>query len=408
MRNPSKKATIAGVHRTLSVYVAGQIVPPFVVSLLAFTLVFLTGHMLRLTELVVSRGAPVGQVASLFALVLPTLLETTLPMAFLLGILHGCGRLSRNGETLAFKACGVGPFHFLVPVALAALPVSLLTLGLSVFVRPAANLALKEEIQAAARVGAGALLKEKVFNDLFPNVLIYVDEVTPPGNAFRGVLIVDRRDETAENLIIGKAALLLSDGEANSIGLRLFDGAVHERGRSGFSQTSFRSYDLRLELDRLLSPQDPGSRRPEEMPLPRLREAIRSKSARGLSAVPEVMEAHRRFAFPAAPLVFALLGTAIVLAPSRPSSGRSRGLLSCLAWLLAYYALLSVGAALGENGKVPPRLAPWLPNLVVGLTAAYLFARTLKETPSPWNARAAGWLRALRRTTAARHGTPAK
>ena len=396
------------MHRTLSFYVAGRIVPPFLVSLLAFTLVFLTGHMLRLTELVVSRGAPVGRVAGLFALVLPTLLETTLPMAFLLGILHGCGRLSRNGETLAFEACGVGPFHFLAPVALVALPVALLTLGLSLFVRPAANLALKEEVRAAARSGAGALLKEKVFNDLVPDVLIYVDEVVPPGNSFRRVLIVDQRDGAAENFIIGKAALLLSDGESDSLGLRLFDGAVHERRRSGFSQTSFRTYDLRLELDRLLSPQELGARRPEEMPLPLLREAIRSKSARGLDAAPEVMEAHRRFAFPAAPLVFALLGTAIVLAPSRPSSGRSRGLLSCLAWLLAYYALLSVGAALGENGKVPPWLAPWLPNLVVGLTAAYLFARTLTETPSPWNARAASWLRTLRRTTPAGRESPAK
>ena len=396
------------MHRTLSFYVAGRIVPPFLVSLLAFTLVFLTGHMLRLTELVVSRGAPVGRVAGLFVLVLPTLLETTLPMAFLLGILHGCGRLSRNGETLAFEACGVGPFHFLAPVALVALPVALLTLGLSLFVRPAANLAMKEEVHAAARSGAGALLKEKVFNDLVPDVLIYVDEVVPPGNSFRRVLIVDQRDGAAENFIIGKAALLLSDGESDSLGLRLFDGAVHERRRSGFSQTSFRTYDLRLELDRLLSPQEPGARRPEEMPLPLLREAIRSKSARGLDAAPEVMEAHRRFAFPAAPLVFALLGTAIVLAPSRPSSGRSRGLLSCLAWLLAYYALLSVGAALGENGKVPPWLAPWLPNLVVGLTAAYLFARTLTETPSPWNARAASWIRTLRRTTPAGRESPAK
>lgn len=397
------------MHRTLSFYVAGRIVPPFLVSLLAFTLVFLTGHMLRLTELVVSRGAPVGRVASLFALVLPTLLETTLPMAFLLGILHGCGRLSRNGETLAFKACGVGPFHFLAPVALVALPVSLLTLGLSVFVRPAANLAVKQEVHAAARSGAGALLKEKVFNDLVPDVLIYVDEVVPPGNAFRGVLIVDRRDRTGENLIIGKAALLLPPGETDSLGLRLFDGAVHERRKSGFSQTSFRTYDLRLELDSLLSPRDLGARRPDEMPLPRLREAIRSKSARGLDAAPEIMETHRRFAFPAAPLVFALLGTAIVLAPSRPSSGRSRGLLSCLAWLVAYYALLSVGAALGENGKVPPQLAPWLPNLVVGLAAAYLFARTLTETPSSWSVRVASWLRTtLRRTTPAGRGTPAQ
>jgi len=392
------------VHRTLSAYVAGQIIPAFLVGLLAFTLVFLTGRIVKLIELVISRGAPPGQIAGLFALILPTLLETTLPMAFLLGVLYGCGRLSRDNETLAFKACGVGPFHFLVPVALVALAVSLLTLGLSVLVRPAANMAVKRELYNVAKSRAGSLLQENVFNDLFPKVLIYVDKVVPPGNTFQGVLIVDQRNEDAEHLIIGRVGLLLSDNETNSIGLRLFDGVMHERraGGSDFSQTSFNVYDLNLELGRILSPLDRGPRSPEEMPLPRLREAIRSKSEQGLGAIPESMELHRRFALPFAPLVFALLGIAIVLAPSGSPRGRSQGVASCVAWLFAYYALLSVGTAMGENGKLPPWLALWLPNMVVGLIAIGLFTRTLRESPSPLR-----WLRAGRRARANRE-VPAK
>ena len=397
------------MHRTLSAYVAGQIIPAFLVGLLAFTLVFLTGRIVELIELVVSRGAPPGQIARLFALILPTLLETTLPMAFLLGVLYGCGRLSRDNETLAFKACGVGPFHFLAPVALVALAVSLLTLGLSVLVRPAANLAVKKELYAVAKSRAGSLLQENVFNDLFPKVLIYVDKVVPPGNTFQGVLIVDQRDENAEHLIIGRVGLLLSDNETNSIGFRLFDGVIHERraGGSDFSQTSFNVYDLNLELGRILSPLDRGPQSPEEMPLPRLRETIRSKAAQGLGAIPERMEMHRRFVFPFAPLVFALLGIAVVLAPSASPRGRSQGVASCVAWLFAYYALLSVGTAMGENGKLPPWLALWLPNMVVGLISIGLFIRTLRESPSPLDLKRGGWLQRRQRTRANRE-VPAK
>ncbi len=394
------------MHRTLSAYVAGQIIPPFLVGLFAFTLVFLTGRIVRLIELVVSRGAPAGQIARLFALILPTLLETTLPMAFLLGILYGCGRLSRDNETLALKACGVGPFHFLIPVGLVALAVSLLTLGLSVFVRPAANLAVKQELYAIARNRAGSLLKEQVFNDVFPDVLIYVDRVVPPGNTFQGVLIVDQRDRNAENLIIARVALLLAD--TNSIGLRLYDGMIHERRkkRAGFSQTSFNVYNLQLELDHLLSPRAAGRRSPEDMSLEGLRETIRSKSARGVSAIPEVMETHRRFAFPFAPLVFAVLGTAMVLTPRRPSAGRSHGVASCLAWLFAYYALLSVGTAMAENGKIPPGLGPWLPNLLVGLISVHLFIRALRESPSPLHATVRSRLQALGRRLVTRREVP--
>lgn len=394
------------MHRTLSAYVAGRIIPPFLVGLFAFTLVFLTGRIVQLIELVVSRGAPAGQVARLFGWILPTLLETTLPMAFLLGILYGCGRLSQDNETLALKACGVGPLPFLVPVGLVALAVSLLTFGLSVFVRPAANLAVKQELYALARNRAGSLLREQVFNDVFPGVLIYVDRVVPPGNTFQGVLIVDQRDRNTENLIIARVALLLAD--TDSIGLRLYDGMVHERQkqRPGFSRTSFNVYNLHLEWDPLLSPLAPERRSPEDMGRAGLRQTIRSKSARGASAIPEVMETHRRFAFPFAPLVFAVLGVAIVLTPHRPSAGRSHGVASCLGWLFAYYALLSVGTAMAENGKIPPELGPWLPNLLVGLISVYLFIRALKESPSPLHATVRSRLQVLGRRLVTRREAP--
>ncbi len=375
------------MHRTLSAYVTGQIIPPFLVGLLAFTLVFLAGRITRLIELVVSRGAPLDQIAKLFALITPTLLETTMPMAFLLGILYGCGRLARDNETLAFKACGVGPVHFLIPVLLLGLAVSLLTLGLSILVRPAANLAVKKEIYAVAKNRAGSLLREKVFNDFFPKVLVYVDSIVPPGNTFQGILIIDQRDPAAEHLIIGRVALLHSDSDANAISLRLYDGMVHERrpDRSQFSQTSFNVYNLNLELEHLPALDD-ESGNPEEMSMGSLREAIRTKTAQGAGAIPEMMELHRRFAFPFAPLVFAVLGLAIVLAPNRSSAGRSHGVAACIAWLFAYYALFAVGTAMGENGKIPAALALWLPNLVVGCIAVWLFIRTLLDSPSPFSA----------------------
>ncbi|OGP97838.1 MAG: hypothetical protein A2W10_10975 [Deltaproteobacteria bacterium RBG_16_55_12] len=53
----------------------------------------------------------------------------------------------------------------------------------------------------------------------------------------------------------------------------------------------------------------------------------------------------------------------------------------CLSWLLVYYGLLSIGKALGERDLLPPALALWLPNIVVGLIAIRLFQKALKESP---------------------------
>lgn len=389
------------MHRTLTGYIVGEIIPPFLVGLLAFTLILLTARIVRLIELVVSRGVPFLEVTKLFALILPTFLETTLPMAFLLGILFGCGRLSSDLETLAFKACGISPINFLLPVGLIALVVSLLTLALSTFVRPAASIAVKKELYTIAKGSAGSLLREKVFNNFFPKILIYVDEVIPPGNTFQGVLIVDRRDATKENLIIGRVGLLLAGEGTNTIGLRLFDGTIHERQkeRSGFSQTSFNVYHFRLDLADALSLFDEKKATPSDMSLQQLGAAIRSKQHAGVRPTLELMEAHQRFAFSFAPLVFGLLGIAIVMAPSRSRASRSRGVASCLFWLLAYYGLLSFGRAIGERELIAPGLALWLPNLTVGLVAIYLFARTLRESPSPFHTKHQGLPRADKNTT---------
>lgn len=391
------------MHRTLTAYIVGEIIPPFLVGLFAFTLILLTARIVRLIELVVSRGVPFLDVFKLFGLILPTFLETTLPMAFLLGILFGCGRLSSDLETLAFKACGVSPVHFLLPVGLIALVVSLSTLALSTLVRPAANAAVKKELYTIAQGSAGSLLREKVFNNYFPKVLIYVDEVIPPGNTFQGVLIVDRRDETQENLIIGRVGLLISGEDTQTIGLRLFDGTIHERQpeQSGFSQTSFKVYHFRLDLADALSMFDEEKTSPSEMSLERLGAVIRSKRNMGEKPTLELMEAHQRFAFSFAPLIFGLLGIAIVMAPSRSRAGRSHGVAACLFWLLAYYGLLSLGRALGEREIIVPGLAVWLPNLTVGIVAVYLFSKTLRESPSLWRARLTGLLRLARRTPSA-------
>jgi lipopolysaccharide export system permease protein len=55
--------------------------------------------MLKLVELVVNRSVPILQIAKLFAYILPTFLEVTVPMALLLAVLLSFGRLSATAKS---------------------------------------------------------------------------------------------------------------------------------------------------------------------------------------------------------------------------------------------------------------------------------------------------------------------
>ena len=343
----------------------------------------LIARILKLIELVVTRGVPLLQIAKLLSLILPTFLELTVPMAFLLAILLGLGRLSHDQEILALKASGVSPLRILWPIAHLALIIAAITLLLTMVARPAANQALKKELYNIAKSRIGTALKEKVFNDDFPKILIYVEEIIPPGNTAQGVLIVDKRDPQRDDIILGKVAIISTDEQTNTLGLRLFDGSIYEREkkRPGFSQTRFNIYDYKLDLDDLVGPVKKKDSGPKEVSLNHLIATIHQKEDSGVKAIPERMELQQRFSFAFVPLIFCLLGVSLILLPHSARAGRSWGFLLCLFWLLAYYGLLSLGRALGDKGLLHPVPALWLPNLVVGGIAVHLFTKALRESP---------------------------
>jgi lipopolysaccharide export system permease protein len=364
-------------------YLISEVVPPFFLGLLAFTSVLLIARILKLIELVVTRGVPFIQIGKLFSLILPTFLEMTVPMAFLLAILLGLGRMSNDQELLAMKASGVSPGQILWPIASLALVIAAATLFLTMFARPAANFALKRELYNIAKNRVGTALKEKVFNDDFPKILIYVEEIVPPGNTAQGVLIVDRRDKAREDIILGKVARISTDEETNTLGLRLFDGSIYEREntRPGFSQTRFNIYDFKLDLDDLIGPVRQKESGPKEMQVSELLNAMEAKRARGVKTIAERMELHQRISFGFAPLVFCLLGVSLTLIPRTSRTNRSWGFMLCLFWLVTYYTLLSLGKALGDKTILHPIPAVWLPNLVVGGIGVQFFRHALRESP---------------------------
>lgn len=370
-------------QRTVTRYLISEILPPFIFGLLTFTFILLIARILKLVELVVTRGVPLVQIGKLFALILPTFLELTVPMAFLLAILLGLGRLSGDQELLALKASGFSPLQILMPIAIVALAVATMTLLLTTLARPSAQIALKKELYNIAKTRIGTALREKVFNDDFPQILIYLEEIIPPGNVAQGVLVIDKRDRTRDNIILGKVALINTEEETQTLSLRLFDGSIYERQktRPGFSQTQFNIYDFRLDLDELIGPIREKNTGPKEMSVSRLLEVIEERREQGTSAIPELMEFHQRISFAFVPIVFCLLGVSLSLLPRTSRANRSWGVGLCIVWFVIYYALLSLGKALGDKGILHPLVALWLPNIIVGLISLHLFRKAMRESP---------------------------
>src|ERR1700684_2487972 len=183
-------------------YVAREVLAPFGMGVAVLTFALVTGKLLKLTDMVVNHGVSVGEVMGLIAFIMPAFLELTFPMAVLLGVLLGFGRMSGDREMIAARACGVSLYRIAVPVMLVATVVYALSSWFAFSIRPWANLSLEQRLFYLTRTRISSVLKEKVFNSGLKGLVIYVDKVSEGVDGLEGVMISDARTPEQQNTII--------------------------------------------------------------------------------------------------------------------------------------------------------------------------------------------------------------
>jgi lipopolysaccharide export system permease protein len=118
---------------------------------------------------------------------------------------------------------------------------------------------------------------------------------------------------------------------------------------------------------------------PDEMTLPHLRAYLKKVKANTPAYFSALLQYHKKFSIAFACLAMGLL--ALPLGIQGRHSKKAVGVGFGLVFFLLYYILLSVGSTLGENGRYPPLLAMWMPNVILGGLGIYLLLRSAKEKP---------------------------
>lgn len=357
-------------------YVAWEVVAPFGLGVLLLTFALVTGRLLRLTEMVVNHGVSLGDVASLIGFVMPAFLEVTFPMAVLLGVLMGFGRMSGDRELIAARACGVSLYRLAVPVMGVALVVYGLSSWFAFTVRPWANSHLREQLFELTQTRSTAGLKEKVFNRNFPGLVVYVEHVSAADETLHGVMISDARDPDQQNTIIARSGVVVPDRSHKAITLRLFNGSIFgvEARNNTSHVTSFHIYDLNVRPDEELAA---GDLDPEEMSLPDLRSAIAQARASGKPNYDAETELASKFTVPFTTMLFALLGVSLGLKPARGGQSERFGVAISLFFL--YYSLMRAGEALAQRGHLNAFVTMSIPDLVFAVLAIVLFVRSASD-----------------------------
>ena len=361
--------------RTLSLYVAREVALYTLLGLAAITIVMVARHLVDVLDKLIGAGFRAQDLFTLVRLFGAMLAAYALPIAFLFGVLLAIGRMASDAEITAQRACGVGLRALLIPIGVLAVALSALTSRLTLEVESAA----RREMSLVVRhlLVRGASVEPGSFTSVGDRTL-YVD-AREDGGKLRGVVISDRSDPERPFLVFAESGQMHLDEAKAEWVLHLERGDVHVEPSADepdrYQRVAFEQLEYRIDVTDAISPE--ALLRARSLPLDELRATvarIESGADPGPLREPPAVYAtdlQRRYAMPAAPAVFALLG--VPLGIRRKRGARSYGALLCAAIAFAYYSFESFCELLATERGLPPRLVVWLPNLCfAGLGLALL------------------------------------
>jgi lipopolysaccharide export system permease protein len=365
-------------------YIVKEMLAPTGLGLLLFTFILLLQSITALLGILIARSADPGTILRVFVYLLPSIFAVTIPMAFLLGVLLAFGRLASDSEIVALRACGLSPARLLRPVLALATLAALATFWVMAVALPAANQAHRQTMFALIVNKARTGVKPRVFSDdnLVPGMVLYVSDIPAETGQWRDIFIHDVRDPETPRVILARTGHILVDEGMKAVSLHLEDGAIYAVRSTEPSTDRFQKFsssDFPLPTESFFPP-TPLSKGDREMTLGELQERILAAEATGqrpLEAARFRVEWHKKFAIPVACLVFGLLGLGLSLGTKKEA--RSAAFALSIAVIFVYYVFIRLGEQAGDTGVLPPAMAIWSANIVLGVVALLLLALNHRE-----------------------------
>lgn len=371
----------------IDLYVFREILGPLALGFVLYTFILLLQALFKLAQLIITNGVPFETVAQMLWLSLPRIVVLTIPMALLFGILIAVGRLSADSELVALRASGISLFSLSPrrtslyrPVLVLSAILAGLNLYLMLEVMPAGNTALERMRLDILSQGINEHVAPRTFFPAWQGKLLFVFDQPVDDPRWKGVFMANAIPSGKDDVWVAEWGEAQYRDDAAEVGLRLTDAYEHrvdleDPGRYEilYNNTFERVVDLPAEDDSgVASGRALRSQRIEELAEieadPTLEDVLRRRAR---------VERHKRFAIPAACLVFGLL--ALPFGITRSRGGKSSGFAVSIFIILVYYVLLNWSEELAVSGSVPPVLAVWSANLLMLIAGLYFLVQKNRD-----------------------------
>jgi lipopolysaccharide export system permease protein len=358
---------------TLDRYLLREWLRVFLITLVGFPILVIVIDLTDKLDQYLGRGIRPRAVALSYVFDLPEKMFMVLPVAVLFATVFTVGALGRHSEITAAKASGIS-FHRLVrPLFFAAVLSFVMGLVLG-------EMSPSAQTHRLELLGERQIMSSEArYNFVYraDGGWVYAIRALEPKTREMLDLVLEREGGSVQYptiLLAAKRAVyrdsLRTPWTLHGGTLRYLTGTASDTATERtFEFDSLRSRTLKERpVDLLAQP-----KAPDEMRYAELGRYIDALIRSGSNAKKLQVERALKIAIPFICLLIALFGAPLAI--STPKSGAAWGVAASLATTFIVLLMFQLAKAVGAGGVLPPVLAAWLPNILVGIAAVYLLRK---------------------------------
>ena len=356
-------------------YILFQVLEIFIMGIIIFTsIIFASDTFITLIKQITLYGIPFNVALMIVLLNLPQVIVMAIPMSVLFSTVMTLNKLSLSSEITVMRACGIGLNRIAKPIFIFAAVMSLFTFIVNETIVPITN-------SQSKTLAVWALGQKNIPNGK-QNFTFKETQSSPDGgnsmkrlffvqkcedNMLKNVTVVDFSEKDALKVIQSQS------GRTSPDGWQFIKGAAYTMTKKEnilnsvwFAETTA---DFGMDVKDKLT-EDEATQYNVIALWKYVENNAKKHHDPKMHSIFKI-ELHNKFAFPFTTLVLVLLGVPLAITP--PRIRYNRGFLFSILIIFLYYLLRALSLSLGEEMKITPLLAAWIPNLILFILGSYLY-----------------------------------
>lgn len=362
--------------RLIDRYLLKQLLGPTILATLALTAVALLSQSLSALDLIVNQRQSALVFLEVTVLAMPQLINMVLPIALFVAALVALNRLHTEQEIVVCFAGGMSRWRVISPAIRLAATIAFVALLSNLFVQPAAQRAMRDELFRVRTDLASTLVREGEFTQPAPGLTVYAQDVDAKGD-FRNLFIHQTKSDGSSTTYMADRGHIAKRQSRPVLILRR--GSTQEFSPKGvLNYLTFDEYAFDLtplsRSDELVS-YKPSDRYLHELFFPDLQQAWEKRNRKSLLA-----EGHARIATPLYNIAFMAMALSAIIGGGFSRLGYGRR----IAAVSAYAALARI---LGFVAQAACESSPWLnvlqyavPLIAIALALRSIFRQSTRRS----------------------------